>query len=369
MSSEPLNGGAFRHGETAAAAGAIQSGFAFTHAQDVAFALGFPWARAWGDDVPADDVEAIVGAPRWGVCWPPAIGRARARTRGVENVWIDDAGRVTPEAGAVAVRTTSPLSVDHARALVESGLTPTQPFGQLEMCLLLEADVGASILLSVIADALERRSVDALTAFAVGRSAIAQFVGFGLLRAPASEAPALRDRFEAIVRRAPVERQPYAIAGVLDRALHGRAGAERNGLAVGPEGPGLHPSSLWFVNDDAAFVRDQILANDEPWPGFAVDARCAFLGGPDVVRYWVKRWWDVEPSATSAMFDELGLLRDPAIVELMVMASGEPEHVETASAWMTSHRDHARPILEALARGPRKRMAEEAARCIERLPQ
>jgi hypothetical protein len=369
MSTELLLGGAFRHGEAAAAAGAIQSGFAFTHAADVAFALGFPWARAWGDDVPADDVDAIVRAPRWGVCWPPSIGRARARTRGVDNVWIDDAGRVTPEAAAIAVRTTSPLSSDDARALVERGLTRQEPFGQLEMCLLVEADIGAPDLLGIIADALDRLSIDALKAFAGGRSTIAQFVGFGLLRVPAMQAPALRDRFEAIVRRAPVERQPYTLTGVLDRALHGRAGAERNGHAVGPEGPGMHPSSLWFVNDDAAFVRDQILLNDVAWPGFFVDSRCAFLGGPDVVRYYVQRWWDVDPSATTAMFDELRLLRDPAIVELMMMASGEPEHVETASAWMTSHRDHARPILEALARGPRKRMAEESARWLERLAQ
>lgn len=356
--------GAFREGESAAGASATRDGFTFARATDVGYALGFPYARAWSrDDVPVD-VDAVIGAPRWMVRWPPAIGRARARVRGVDNVWIDDAGRVTPEAADVAARTTAALSVDDARALVESGLARTQPFGQLDMCLLLEADVGASAMLHVIADALDRVSVDALSAYAVSHSTFAQFVGFALLRVHASEAPSLRARFEAIVRRASVEGKPYAITGALDRALHGREGAERNGLQ---QGPALHPSSLWFVHDDPSFVRDQILANDEPYWGFAGDSRCAFLGGSDVIRYYVKRWFDVDPTMTSPMLYEFGLIRDPAIVELMVMAGDEPEFAATANAWFQSHRAYAQPILESLAAGTRKRMAKVSAEWLARL--
>src|SRR5689334_16869107 len=115
--------GAFREGEAAAGASAVRDGFTFARTTDVAFALGFPYARVWArDDVPADDVNVVIRAPRWRVRWPPSIGRARARVRGVDNVWIDGAGRVTPEEADVAVRTTAALSVDDARALVERGL-------------------------------------------------------------------------------------------------------------------------------------------------------------------------------------------------------------------------------------------------------
>jgi hypothetical protein len=317
---------------------------------DAPFERGFPWIRSWTADVPLDP-QAVIGAPRWFDRWPRNIGRARARMRGTTDL-------PTPEMVTPAL--TAPLTIDDARSLVANGMSRTQPFDQLGMCLLLEVDVGSANMLHVVADAMDRLSDDALTRWAPGLSMFAPFVGFALIRAPE-----VRDRFEAIFARAPAERRPYTIHGALDRALHGRAGAERNGH---PQGPGMHPSSLWFVDDDPDFVRAQILANDEPYERFVGDARCAYLGGADVVRYWVKRWWDVDPNELPQMLYEFGELRDPLIVELMIMVAGEPdEHAATAKEWFASHREFALPILQALAAGSRKKFAEGAAEWIERL--
>ena len=114
-------------------------------------------------------------------------------------------------------------------------------------------------------------------------------------------------------------------------------------------------------------MRAQILANDEPYFGFTADARCAFLGGADVIRYYVKRWFGVDPSMSHAMLYEFGLIRDPAVVELMVMAGDEAELAATANAWFGSHRAYARPILESLAAGTRKKMAKASAEWLARL--
>jgi hypothetical protein len=317
----------------------------------MSFERGFPWIRSWADEEELDP-DAVIGAPkRWFDRWPRNIGRARARIRGIDHPTPD---QVTPAL-------TAPLTIEDARSLVTSGFARQEPGDQLGMCLLLEVDVGSATMLNIVADAMDRLSNEKLTGWAVGHSMFGPFVGFALLRAPE-----VRDRFEAIVKRAPAERLPYSINGALDRALHGRAGAERNGLS---QGPGMHPSSLWFVDDDPDFVRDRILASDEPpYYGFVGDARCAFLGGPELVRYWVKRWWDVDGSLLPQMLYEFGHLEDPAIVELMIMVAGEPdEHAVIARDWFTSHREHALPILQTLAAGPRKKFAEGAAEWMRRL--
>jgi len=65
--------------------------------------------------------------------------------------------------------------------------------------------------------------------------------------------------------------------------------------------------------------------------------------------------------------DEVGE-PDPAIVELMIMVASEPdEHAEIAKGWFASHREHALPILQNLAAGTRKKMAEGAAEWMKRL--
>lgn len=339
-------------------------GFATRPDLDAAFAVGFPHLRAWSARDRVGSVAEVVGSPAFSVFWPKTIGRARARIRGLDNVAELAGGGLFPAQASQTAADVAPIAIDECRALIRSGLSRKEPFGQLEMMLLLEAELGAEAVLTTLVDEVERLSITDRQAFSPARAAFGQFVGFAALRVSSPTATALVDRLEIVWRESSVSRQPLTLVGALDRALHGRLGAERNG--VFDEGA-LHPSSLWFVNDDSDFVARHVTMHKDPPLLFSGDARCCFVGGATVTEYFVRRWLAVAPEFGETMLLEFAEINDPVIVELMAMAGDQTAHLGLVTSWFERHKLTAIPTLRALAAGPRRRMAGTATRWLDHL--
>lgn len=340
----------------------LRPGFCHDGRLDAAFAVGFPHLRGFEPSpAGAPDVEAITGAPTFYAVWPEAVGRPRARILALGGALPTPDGLHPPEARPLLERT-APFETDEARALVRDQLAARSPVNLLETLLFLEADLGSAELITVLVEALE--SWPFLAQHRPSHAPIGTWLGLGLLRVDAEAASALKPRLQALLPDPAVEGGPHSVAGALDRALNGREGAERNGQW---DDGALHPSSLWFVQDDPAFVTDHVTRHHDPPLMFAGDARVSFLGGPQVLEYFVRRWLAVSPPLRLQMLEDFGPIADPLIVELMVMASDQPDCLPTVTGWFAEHQAFAVPILRTLAGGTKKRMAAGAARWLRHI--
>jgi hypothetical protein len=327
----------FEHGKDAAGAKYVRGGFAWTAADDLAFALGFPYVSYLVEGHP-DDAEANVEAradlvikKAYSVNVPAKIGLARARVFPILRV--DHTGAYDKAVVLPLVERDDPMTADEATKILADAVRDvnTRQGTVLRTLQLLEAFVGPSAVAKALVTALEALPNDRLAA--QGTAAIfARYLGFSLLRVIASEADALRDRIERLVARVPTEFFKRSAREALDIAL----GKLQRGADDGA-----------FVLADPEKVRSLVAA--DPGPKFAPNARLAFLGGDPVIDFYVKNAKKLDPNLLPDVVVEFGPMRGERALRFKVMLAATSKAKNEALASFVERAAETRPFLETAA--------------------
>lgn len=337
---------AWDNGERSYGARFVKEGFAFTRAQDLAFACGAPRIRLLVDGHPLDaDATGSALAGKWsevvavGAPWPRALAARFVRMEAVAGyVWrqpieITDAGRTGAE-------NATPIDAAEARALASVFMeAPRFHYAVEDFALLLEAFVGPDAAFDAIVDALERLGGGEWKNGNDTRLQIVSALGWIHLRTSGDRRPRLQALFERWGAPEPLgERQRATGHHALDRILHGRAGVERSGARRDGK---FFPSELAFVHDDPAFVLAVVEAFGKPDKYTVPDVRNAFLGGEPVIALEGARWKSyVANGGAPFVLRTFEDVRSPSVVA-MVKEMAEASRAKTAArAWLDAHADY-----------------------------
>jgi hypothetical protein len=338
---------ALSHGAAADGARFVRPGFAFTAADDLAFALGYPHLTYLADGHP-DDADPEAAAPLYvskhglaPTVWPREVAARVARAFGN---WFDDA-KV-----AEAYRTAGAITADEARQIIRSELHGNN---SRILLLLLEALVGPSVVVSTAVDQLEAFSgqewTDSGPNIRTDLPPTILSLGYLLLRLPADEAAGARARLEALYQVWTEEPKRFrtAAAKAIDVVLHGAAGAERSAYRAGGQ---ISPYAPLHILDDPAWVARIVKASGAPDQSAKPDARLVFLGGDEVLDLELSRWKKyTKPGAHTLLVEQLGKIQSPQILPWMLEMSATSKAKGDAQAWFLAHADFARGFLEQSA--------------------
>ena len=329
---------AFEHGENAFGAKYIKSGFARAPDDDLLFALGWPHVRyvieGHPDDLVTDPaaIEKAVFRPLIGLDVPREI--ALRRIRAFSSYALGPDGKLRQ--GAMrAMQNRDPMTEDDAKTFVLEHLAGRSLGNkQLEIVFLLEAMAGPDAIAQAITAAFEQAADAQLLDHAVEKSTWAFALGFLLLRASVAVSVALRQRLEAILARCPKDNvNSHSIANVLDEVLH----QSKASLRAEHTDQSL---LLHWVDEPAPLVRAQLGSNGRPWCG-AVYARMVFVGGEEVLDYYMKHYDKVKDSADQrAIVAQFGRLASPKVRELIEAMAEKSKAENDARAWLDANRSY-----------------------------
>ena len=343
------------HGDEAVGASQRREGFAFTPADDLAFALGWPHmiTLCEDEDDPAETARALVMAyPQpYEREWPrmAAHRAARALAAGPTRT-----GSLSPEAEA-ALLEEAELSSAEASAFFRHylGLRPHLWFLPSLGTHLFEALLGPSAALEIFVAMLEAHVDDWMQRHNT-RCAFVNQLGYHLLRVPPAEADGFRERLEALFAHCAdncdlSKRHVNLALRELDLVLHGRAGVDRSAHHVDEL---IAPGSLLHLTDDADFVYEQARLVDVDASSM-VEARLVFLAGErrldDEAQRW-RRYKRPKPGAAHArVVAHLGRIRSEKLLPLMLAMTAKSKAKKAASQWFVERADFARPWVEKTA--------------------
>jgi hypothetical protein len=342
------------HGASAAGARHVRAGFAWTAEDDHAFALGYPYLTRLVEDHPDDNADdetllTRVLSGTYSVDVPAKIALHRARTSFA--VRTTPAGVLRDPLRALVARTDA-LGEEEARTSIAAAVADVNTPGDLVTRGLqaLEAYVGPAVVADAVATALE-----ALPAERLGDQSstgmFARWLGFDLLRLPDVDARALRARMEALAAKVPEGFYRGSVRDGLDAALG--KGATTTADALFPEG-------------DPARVRAIVIAEGVT-PTFAPDVRLVFLGGDELLDFYIQHAKRLNAYRLPRIIPELGALQSERAQRLLLLLAATSKAKKEALQQLVKNAARNRPFLEATAAGSGEE-ATWAAAVLAKLP-
>jgi hypothetical protein len=251
---------------------------------------------------------------------------------------------------ATAASATGAVSADEAKEIVAAWLTAKWSpswFEAYHPVTVLEAFVGADVVLDAIAEGLEKLA----KARRAGKdddeapSFFAYLCGLLLLRS--ERAKEHRAHLEAIYDDAVkqnLDEGEHTVRGALDLALHGNQGAAR-ALA------NSHWQYwYWYLFVDDAKVHLTRLADN--WKSeWVPEARILFLAGPELVPVYTSKKALRQGKRLPDLLADFGMFADDRILELMIDMIGVKGAGEAPATYFKERAAYARPKLERLAKG------------------
>jgi hypothetical protein len=297
-----------------------------------------------------------VGDPVYFTEWPREVLHRYLRG-GVATLFIDrvDSGIMQ------ALETPGAPSADEALAAVERLFEEgydTYNFKERDFVWGVETLAGTDATLGALVNAIERskpHKKDGLNLLC--RAALTETTAFLLLRASPAVAADARARMEQALAKAPKTEGDYHYSvEALDLALHGADAVRRTmGQTVLMGVPPLSfGATLDYAADDPGYIREAV---KKAKPKDPMSVRVAYLGGPAVLAGLEKRRWAA--AQMPSIVRDFGMLRDPAVVGLMLSLLGKAALKGAPLAWLQGHADYARPVLEALGSPEAKKALAE----------
>ena len=246
----------------------------------------------------------------------------------------------------------SPVSADEAHELVRLTMkVPGCSFNVTHRAFfyVLEELVGTEVVVSATLDALEALPDKRFTSFSPDRKTgdVAYVLGFMFERLPPKPREANEKRLRAVLDRARAvtakSRSPdYEILCPMEEVVEGWKAAR---VASKPINTTVPASRYRFATDDLDRMR-AALADERTYLDFGyLDVRFVHLLGPSILEVLGKcrpRKEMVQP-----MFEDLGMIKHPAIATLFLEYVGKPMAKKLPLEWFRAHADWARPILQA----------------------
>ncbi len=393
----PAKASPLSHGSDAAGGRFVRPGFAWSHAQDVRFALGWPWMMRVVDGDPADEdpAAALFGymADPWGGRfralrrWPREMAHRMLRLLATPsptavmgppplNGWVYPPTDENRAAAAIA----GEPSEDELRAMVRYKLGSYSWWGDAVLnCrwpFLIEALYGPDRALSLILDELEamsRAQLERAQPQALQRPLY--LLGYLLLRVHRDAEAGLRARLAALSAKwvdwsGTIDNprfDPRQSLDALTLVLHGGRSAP---LLRNPRARGLYELDLAFVVDDPALV-DRVAGvryapNDHPPQP---DVRHCFLGTRDaMLEAFGRRWRRIGTAEEQADFvDDVGEIQSPRALDLILDVAVQSRAKAHAAAWFGRDPQRSRAFLEDAAREPTQKAAA-AKKILATLP-
>lgn len=327
----------------------------FRREDDELLALGYPHLRQLidghkGDQKPAAAALMAANQPalipkRYRIGWPREVAQRfvrAARSKAFQD-WTNS--EPTP---AAFFETGGAVSAPEARELLAACMeVPGCTFQRKheDLYYLLEAMVGTEVVVDAILGALEAFRPGKWTKEAGGpdrKTAGAIVVlGFLVLRlTPAAREKALA-RLKAIsaAARSAVGKGPeenWELTGALGMVLDGSKASKCQGT-----GPYDYLDWHLFADDDLDKLRQVIAAKASVYA--ALDVRFVYLAGPEVLRTLGKH----RPLKDQVLgfLEDVGMVRDEAVLDLVLEYVGKPSAKGVPLAWLRSHADFVRPLL------------------------
>jgi hypothetical protein len=329
-------------------------GACFTEADGRLYALGWPYLRYVVDGHKEDAKPlAKIGklSTRYGREWPRGV--ATRFVRGIAELDPDN-DLLDPAVLAVA-ENPAPITEDEARALVKKQLVTSRGRGNAwnfrPFVLLLEAMVGAEPILDAIVSGIESFGKERWapkwgkkTTWDHNPGTFALHAGFLLLRVPPAVAKKQRKRLEALYATGVKQKAPRGedtVLGGIDCALHGSEGAARS---LDPDG-WRYLEWYYFVDDFEMLAARMI---DSSAAQYSPCARHLWLTNGELIPLHVKNARKV--SETASYLDDIGRLKDPRIVDLMLCFIGKKSAKGVPEAWLRAHANIAKPRLRELVK-------------------
>jgi hypothetical protein len=215
---------------------------------------------------------------------------------------------------------------------------------------LLEALVGTETVVDAILDGLEALPPKRIThELFNGRDrktgGAAFLVGFMLFRlAPAAREPRekrlalLRDRARALCAKSK-SRSDGMIIEALERVTSGWA-------AFTSTGDYAYASYYAFATDDLDRLRALLADKETIYDYGLLDVRFVYLLGPEIIDSIGKR--RPKKDFLAGMFEDLGMIKHPAVANLLLEYVGKPMAKDLPITWFRAHADWARPILKSM---------------------
>ena len=203
---------------------------------------------------------------------------------------------------------------------------------QFEVVFLLEAIAGPEAIAEAITQAFEKTPDAQLIDHAVEKSLWAFALGFLLLRVRTDVSLALRDRLRAILVRCPKhDVNKNSVANVLDQVIHQKDASLRSDHSD-------QKLLLHWVDQLPETIRKELEPNARPFCG-AVFARMIFLGGEEVIDYYLKHYDKVKEAHLQKQIPaEVGRIAYPRVRELMEAMSEKSKAQKEARAWLDATR-------------------------------
>ena len=359
-----------------AAAALVRDSFAFTPAEDLLFAAGWPHIRSVVDQS-IDDQAAVAAVRRVLEPLDPTPRRqwARRLAQGyVRAIGLPAPFELTPDEKLLrqtaeeALWNPDPLRPEEVLRGIETrmqnSLVGVSDRTMENWLLYAEALVGTSVVAGAIVDTLEQLPLGILSARWTLPPFITYQMGYLLLRLTPVEAEALRDRLFAVLERgggAPVKGRATWEDGFSHlRAIHlvlaGSEAAKRGG----------DRNLGWYTHaaDDPTFVRMRV-AMDRL--GHRPDARLIFLGGAEVLTAYLRRWQKLEGEEQRWFFQQIAPIQSLHTAAIVLEMSQNSAVKEEASRWFLDHPEFVREWLvqQVAADGPLARTAERHLRAIK----
>jgi len=272
--------------------------------------------------------------------------------RGARSKEFQDWTRSSPPPDS-AFADGSPVSKDEAHDLVRVTMdVPGCSFNGNHRALfyVLEALVGTEAVVDAILDALEALPDKRITHEIGGpdrkTGGPAYLLGFMLRRlSPASRTTrekrlrALLDHAHALCAKA--SSTNWELIPVIESVLDGWSAP-----SLTTPGGYVYASRYVFATDDLERLRALLASKDTILDYGVLDVHFVYLLGPEIIESLGKR----RPLkvALSAMFEDLGKIRHPAVVALFLEYVGKPMAKDWPLQWFRAHEKYARPLLESM---------------------
>lgn len=348
----------------------VQEGFCFSKEHDQAFALGWPHIRVLNEESidPYKIGLRLLKDSQFDlrIEWPRKQASALVRAWGQGQLFdMAPGSREFRLAAQEALWNMRKLTEDEVHEYINNRMqrTPmwTDERATETFVLLLEALSETKWVAEAIVKWLEGLVFEELHELNTHPALITYQLGYLLLRLPAKEAGALRQRLESVVT-GNGDVHPKS-----DTRPKGQPSHIRSALLVLQGAPAADKYTdkdlRWYTHtlDDPDHILMRCTINRIPT---LPDARLVYLGGFDVIdTRFIQSWPELSGRDQKWFYEQFAPIKHPKIVELMLAGVQQGETFGTAAkGWFQQNSVYAKPVLEELAES-----AATAKSLLERL--